>query len=184
MSKNLKSLLPLILKGVSLLFALLALIFMFALPGLTTSVEGATGTVSMLGLVFGNGTIHTEVDTGIMGSISMDVSYKGGMSYFGLIAFILLVVALVLVVLSFVLKDKAKVLLLTAGALLVVSGVCAFMLGVAGTDVTQEIAQVQATSSFKDAFQDCNLGVGPILFGIFNLLAGAVLVVDELVLDK
>ena len=176
---KLKEFLPLIIKGVNLLFVVLALIFMLALPCLERSEEGATVSVAMFSLVFGNGSMHT-----VAGPMSADVSYNGGMSFFALAAFLLLVVGVVAFVLSFVLKEKARLCLLVAGALFVVSGILAFLVKTAGTDVTMSVGPVSASESFADAFSELNLGVGAILFGVFNVLGGCLLLVNELVLNK
>ena len=185
---KIKEYLPLIIKGVSLLFVVLALIFMFALPGVVkeTASQGmsVTTTMPMFGLVFGNGTLHGE--TSVIGMpISVDLHLQGGLSFFGLLSFLLLVAAIILFVLSFVLKDKARLFLLIAGGLLIVSGIFAFLIKTFGTDITASLmGETGSPTSFTETFRDTNLGVGAILFGIFNILAGGLLLVNELVLNK
>lgn len=188
MSEKLKSLLPLILKGVACLFVVLAFIFMFALPGLSAEAEGMKSSISLFGLVFGNGTIHTEIL-----SKGSDASISGGMSFFALFAFILLIIGIVCFVLGFVLKEKAKLFGLVSGVLFLLAGICAFLVKVAGTDIVVSMgilesllpgSNVAANVAFTDFFKEYNLGVGSILFAIFNILAGGILVVNELVLNK
>ena len=195
MSKNSKSLLPLILKCAAGLFVLLALIFMFVLPGLSYSEESTSilGTssvafsISFFGLVFGNGTMHSETTLANQTSAA-DVTISGGMSIFALIAFILLIAGIVTCAFTFVLKDKAKLLGVVSGVLFVLAGICAFMVKVAGTDVVTSASilgsEIVGSISFTEYFKDMNLGIGAILFGVLNILAGGCLLVNEFVLNK
>ncbi len=196
MSKNSKSLLPLILKCAAGLFVLLALIFMFVLPGLSyseesTSLLGTTSSVafsiSFFGLVFGNGTMHSETTLANQTSAA-DVTISGGMSIFALLAFIFLIAGIVTCALTFVLKDKAKLLGMVSGVLLVLAGICAFMVKVAGTDVVTSASilgsEIASSMSFTEYFKEMNLGIGAILFGVLNILAGGCLLVNEFVLNK
>ncbi len=185
MSENAKKLLPMILKGVAALFAVLALIFMFVLPGVSNSAsqEGVTASASiaMFSLVFGGGKITSKV----AGITVEGGKFNGALSIFGLVAFVLLVAAIVVLVLSFVLKEKSKMLVLVAGALFLVAGVCAFLITVAGTSANLAVLGSQAVKvEWKDFIGQYKVGVGAILFGIFSIISGAALLVDNFVIEK
>ena len=197
MSEKTKKFLPWILKGVAALFAILALVFMFVLPGVSYSAkeQGVSGKmwIVMSSLVFGGGVV--KVDT--LG-VKLDMfKFKGGLSIFGLIAFVLLVVGLIALVLSFVLKDKSKIrvldiisklFVLIAGGAFLVAGVCALLITVAGTSVTttELLSSIAAETkvSFKEFLENMNLGTGAILFAVFGILSGATLLVDQFVIEK
>ena len=86
-----------ILQIVAAFFAVLAIVCLF-LPGVSQSASemGATATISisLIGLVFGGGPLKMTFSGGGE-SANTSADYKGGMSIFGLLAFILLVVAIV-----------------------------------------------------------------------------------------
>lgn len=188
MSEKTKKFLPWILKGVAALFAILALVFMFVLPGVSYSAkeQGVSSKmwIVMSSLVFGGGVV--KVDT--LG-VKLDMfKFKGGLSIFGLIAFVLLVVGLIALVLSFVLKDKSKLFVLIAGGAFLLAGVCALLITVAGTSVTttELLSSIAAETkvSFKEFLENMNLGTGAILFAVFGILSGATLLVDQFVIEK
>ncbi len=163
-----------ILQIVAAAFGVLAIISLFlAGVGASVSQMGVTVSVSisLIGLMFGNGSIKTA---------GVSVGYKGGMSYFGLIAFILLIVAIVLAIVAVVMKKSN--LLMVAGAVAVIAGICVLLVLVAGTKVSS--ASVDTAVSFKAFMEGLKLGVGTILFAISAILGGGLLVASKVVDNK
>lgn len=129
--------------------------------------------VSVMGLIFGGGPNKV-----VSGEEAESLKYNGGMSIFGLIAFILAVVAVVLLVVAFVkgLKSNKYCNLLVLGGILavVLSAVCMLLLLVAGTEVSSEVLGMTVTSTFKESFKEYSLGIGAILWSVITLVgAGA-----------
>lgn len=153
-----------LLKYIALGLAVLSLIFM-ACPGIIASQEGVSTSVALAGLIFGNGKIVTKI-----GQNSASASFKGGMSIFGLISFLVLVAAIVIMVVAY-LKNNKKLALIGAG-LAVLAGILIFLLKVCGTNVALETIST-TTLKFKDFVEGTNLGVGTILYGVFAILSGA-----------
>ena len=163
-----------ILLLIGLLFAL-ASIFMIFLPGLEKKTDHSTTTISLAGLIFGNGTIET-----IIGSVSNKSKLDGGLSIMGLISFICIVLAIIIIIIKiFMKKDNIELL---AGLLLIIGGIFMFMIKMAGTDIAINIAQSLSKSvSFKEYFKDFSLVSGPILYAIFSLLGGVVIIASKFV---
>ncbi len=186
MSEKTKTILSWVFKGVAALFAVLAFIFMFALPGISASIvqDGITmeGHIKMSAFVFGGGNISAS-----FWGLKIDVmSFKGGLSIFGLVAFILLVIGIALTVLSLVLRKQAKLYALLGCIVLLLSGVFAFLLTVAGTSATITIAGETQTvvETWKEFVSGLHLGTGAILFGVFNILAAGILLVDAVMFEN
>ena len=76
-------------------------------------------------------------------------------------------------------KDNIELL---AGLLLIIGGIFMFMIKMAGTDIVINIAQSLSKSvSFKENFKDFSLASGPILYAIFSLLGGVVIIASKFV---
>lgn len=149
-----------LLKYVGIVLGVLALIGLF-LPGLSATNGQASMKISLIGVVFGGGPVVTS----FFGSTA-STKYDGGMSFFALASFIMLIAALVLIVLS--LFKKNKNLVLTAGGLLVLSAILMFLLKTAGTNTFVGMAK----TPWKEFIDSTNLGIGAILYAVFALLAG------------
>ncbi len=137
----------------------------------TTTVTSSAG---LFGFVFGGHDFVTVATIGTSDPTTLSAHLDGGMSYFALIAFILVVLAIIVAVLSFFAKKQSKMLALIAGVLFVLGGVCMFMLKVAGTDFTATAGSVTTNTAWADYFKDSKygLGVGAILYAIFAILGG------------
>ncbi len=158
-------------------------ICLIGLPGISQSAEGAEGTIALAGLMFGNGTMNAS-----KGGFSVSMSYKGGLSYFGLLSFIALLVGIVLVavrvVLSFMKKGDKKILSQVGSVLLVVAGVFAFMIMVAGTDVSMTLEGFTSPSEpYSSLMEGCALGVGTWLYAILAILAGGAVFASDFIKD-
>ena len=165
-----------ILQIVAAFFAILAIVCLF-LPGVSqkASEMGATATISisLIGLVFGGGPLKVALSGGGE-SANTSADYKGGMSIFGLLAFILLVVAIVLAIVAIVMKKSN--LLIPAGAVAVVAGICVLLVMVAGT--------AAEGTAFKDLMEGLKLGIGSILFAVSAILGGGLLVASKVMDTK
>lgn len=165
-----------ILQIVAAVFAILAIVCLF-LPGVSQEVSEmgvtATASISLIGLVFGGGPLKTKISGGgESGNVSLD--YKGGMSIFGLLAFVLLVVAIVLAIVAIVMKKSN--LLIPAGAVAVVAGICVLLVMVVGT--------ASEGTAFKDMMEGFKLGIGSILFAVSAILGGGLLVASKVMDTK
>jgi hypothetical protein len=157
----------------------LALILAFAFPGATFYQEETTlgvtsyqsNKISLYSIIFGglSGTSVSAIGNTVT---TNEISVLGGMSYFALISFILLVLGLVLVVASLVVKDKK--LDLIGSALLVLAGIFMFLILVAGADITIEGNVKDHVLTFKEMFEEYKLGAGAIIYAILAILAGLV----------
>ena len=170
-----------ILQIVAAFFAILAIVCLF-LPGVSASEEVmgsvTSSTISLIGLMFGGGPLK-----GTTAGISMSTNYSGGMSIFGLFAFVLLIVAIALGIVAVVMKKSN--LLIPAGAVAVVAGICALLVMVAGTPVTSSIAGLgEIEESFKEFIDGFNLGIGSILFAVSAILGGGLLVASKIMDTK
>lgn len=153
-----------------MLFAVLAILCIF-LPGcintLTATVFGQTITtetkVLLYGLVFGNPEVIITVTSA--GSTSM--VFEGGLSYLGLIGFILVAIGLVVTLLSLFFKRQAKLICVLA-FLIILIGACLMM---AVLTCGSDVAYQGLTSSFTDTYEEFDLGVGTILFFVSGLIS-------------
>lgn len=167
-----------ILQIVAAFFAILAIVCLF-LPGVSATQDfmgvPVTMSISLIGLVFGGGPIKASGSAGGT-SANQSMDYKGAMSIFGLLAFILLVVAIVLAIVAVVMKKSN--LLIPAGAVAVVAGLCVLLVMVAGTD--------SEGTAFKDIMDLYNfkLGIGSILFAVSAILGGGLLVASKVMDTK
>lgn len=165
-----------ILQIVAAVFAILAIVCLF-LPGVSQKVSemGTTATISisLIGLVFGGGPLKMTF-SGEGASANTSADYKGGMSIFGLLAFILLVVAIVLAIVAVVMKKSN--LLIPAGAVAVVAGIFVLLVMVAGT--------AAEGTAFKDMMEGFKLGIGSILFAVSAILGGGLLVASKVMDTK
>ncbi len=142
-----------------------------AVTSVTTTVVSSAG---LFGFVFGGHDFVNVTTVGTADPGTITVHYDGGMSYFALIAFILVVLAIVVAVVSFFAKKQSKMLALVAGVLFILGGICMFMVKVAGTDFTQTAQSLTVKTTWADFFKDSKygLGVGTILYAIFAILGG------------
>ena len=162
-----------VLQIIAAVFAVLAIVCLF-LPGVSqkASEMGTTATISisLIGLVFGGGPLKVTF-SGEGASANTSADYKGGMSIFGLLAFVLLIVAIVLAIVAIVMKKSN--LLIPAGAVAVVAGICVLLVMVVGT--------ASEGTAFKDIMDLYNfkLGIGSILFAVSAILGGGLLVASK-----
>lgn len=153
-----------------MLFAVLAILCIF-LPGCintsTVTVLGQTITteikVLLYGLVFGN----PEVIITVSSAGSTSTVFEGGLSYLGLIGFILVAIGLVATLLALFLKRQAKVICVFT-FLVILVGACLMM---AVLTCGSDLAYEGLTSSFTDNYGEFELGVGTILFFVSGLLS-------------
>ena len=163
--KNVKTLLPVIIVAGA---AILALIMALILTGITKTYENTTAvdTVSLVGMIFGGG---PEVST--FGSMSTSSGYQGGMSIFGLISFIVLLLGIASLVASVFVEDKKLDLL--GAALIALAGILMLLLLSAGTDIVKEVtSNMTVTTTFAEAFEGYSLAAGPIVYAIIAILGG------------
>lgn len=186
MSAKVKGILSWVFKGVAALFVVLAFIFMFTLPGASISVtqEGITaeGYIKMSAFVFGGGNITIS----LLGMKLDIMSFKGGLSIFGLVAFILLVFGFVLTIFSLALRKHAKGFALFAVFVLLLAGISSFLLTTAGTStMLTMMGETEASKvSWIEFVDGLHLGSGTIVFGIFSILASVLLFVDVIMFEK
>lgn len=157
----------------------LALVSAILLPGLIHFIQGASGhyfeqSYNLWGLMVG----HTHSFTTWYASRSgtkYEPSYTGfldgGMSIFGLISLILLIVSICLIIISLFAKNKKFNLI--ASILLLIAGLLVFALPVVGTDITS-FSYRSGAYSFNEYYFDCRLGVGTIVYGITSMIGGLI----------
>ena len=99
---NIKKLLPaIIVAGAALLAVIIALILPGASATQTAGGVEVSAKASLIGLMFGS----TKITSTAMG-ITMEMTYGGGMSIFGLISFLALIAGIGLIVASIFVADK------------------------------------------------------------------------------
>lgn len=157
-----KNLATLIVAGAGLL----AFIFCLFLPGIVASNKYGATKFSLINFMLGIGKYTSESTSGVISKGSID----GGLSIFGLLSFICLIAGIGLTIASIFIKDKK--LDFIGSILIVVAGIFAFMLLVAGTDVTQKIGSQTVATSFSKTFQLFKLGAGAYVYGILAILGG------------
>ena len=154
-----KNLLAIIVAGAGVLALILGMI----LPGAVAEMGGIDYSIAILGLAFGGAELKASAGGQ---SATMKVG-DGGMSIFGLISIIALVVGIALVIASIFVKDKKFDFI---GAILVaVAGVFMLLLLVAGTDLTNN----GQTAKFTEVYEEFKLGIGAIIYAIIAILGGA-----------
>jgi hypothetical protein len=127
-------------------------------------------TVSLLSFIFGSTSYEL---TTVLGSNEPDVSqfaYAGGVSTFGIIAFILLALGVVAIVASLFVKGKK--LDLIGSMLIVLGGICLFLVLVAGSNVTYTSLFNEQIVAFKEFFEGFKLGAGVYICAIISILGG------------
>lgn len=154
-----------------MLFAVLAILCIF-LPGciktiLSVTVFGQTITtetkVLLYGLVFGNPEVITTVTSADPSSMVLE----GGLSYLGLVGFILVAIGLVATLLALFFKKQAKMICVLA-FLTILVGACLMMAVLTcGSDLVYQ----GLSSSFTDRYEGYDLGVGTILFFVSGLIS-------------
>ena len=165
-----------VLQIIAAVFAVLAIVCLF-LPGVTIGNpqiffgENATGSISLIGLMFGCGPFKmTVIDEAHV------INYSGAMSIFGLFAFLLLIAAIILVIGAFIIKKSN--LLIFAGTIAIVAGIFVLFVKVAGTNINGG-----SFTSFMEAYY-FQLGIGTILFAISTILGGGLLVLSKTIKTK
>ena len=157
-----KNLLAIIVAGA----AVLALIFGLILPGVSAEMGGATYTIGILGMAFGGAEYKVSAGGATMTAKVGD----GGMSIFGLISLVALIVGIVLTIVSMFKDGKLGFI---GSILIAVAGVCMLLLLVVGTDVSQTFGGQTYTSKFAETFEQFKLGIGAIIYAILAILGGA-----------
>lgn len=173
---NIKKLLPaIIVAGAALLAVIIALILPGASATQTAGGVEVSAKASLIGMMFGS----TKITSEAMG-MTMEMTYGGGMSIFGLISFLALVAGIALIVASIFVADKN--LDFIGSICIAVAGVLVLLLLVAGTDVTSVTMEgVKETTSakFADVYAEMKLGVGAIIYAILAILGGAFGIVNK-----
>lgn len=156
----------------------LALTSAILLPGLIDYDMGASGrifkrTSNLFGLMIGFPYVFSSV-YGFNGKISgpSHIGFlHGGMSIFGLISLILLIVSICLIIIS--LFKKNKKLELISSILLLITGLLVFALPTIGTEIVSASFSIRI-GSFKLYYSNCRLGVGTIVYGITSMIGGLI----------
>ena len=175
---------------VGALLSIIALIFL-AMSGLTatgtTAGVTATTNVALGGFVFG-GLKFVTTTTGLGSTNTNTSTVEGGMSYFVLISFILLILGLAATIASFFLKKQGKLLAIIGGILIIISAIFIMLIKCGGTDVKKTITAgsitATPTTAFKDAFKDYSLGTGTICYFVFALLSGLIITGSQFIPTK
>lgn len=160
--KSCKSLFELI----AICCGILAIVAMFIFTGAKLTSEGlleSEASIKLFGLVFGGATLYTST-----GDIEVNLDTTGGLSYLGLISFIVLVLGIILIALPFF-KNNLKTDLL-GYLLLIVAGILMFFVLKAGSDIEFK----GATQEFKKMYEEFSLGIGVYLYSILAILGGVV----------
>ncbi len=163
-----KNLLAVIVAGAAVLALILGLIF----PGVVAEMNGGKFTIGILGMAFGG----AEYKVSAGGTTMTAKIGDGGMSIFGLISLIALLVGLVLVVVSMLKGQEASFI---GSALIAFAGVCMLLLLVAGTDVSQTVAGTTRTTKFTTMFEEFKLGFGAIIYAIIAIIGGGLGVLNK-----
>lgn len=127
-------------------------------------------TVPLLSFIFGSTSYEL---TTVLGTNEPDVSqfaYAGGVSTFGIIAFVLLALGVVAIVASLFVKGKK--LDLIGSMLIVLGGICLFLVLVAGSNVTYTSLFSEQIVAFKEFFEGFKLGAGVYICAIISILGG------------
>ena len=157
--------------------AVLSFIFFFTMSGVKmTQVESGIEmvcTVPLSGVAFGSSKVNAQYN---YGGVNFDASipFSGGLSVFGLISFILLLVSMALIIYAMI-KKNAKIELYGAICLLI-SGICMFLVLVAGSDVVADLSsfgQEKMAESFREFYEDTHISVGVYFYGIVCILGSA-----------
>ena len=127
-------------------------------------------TVSLIGMMFGSSELYTVTTKRII-----EAPYIGGLSTFGLIAFILLALGLLCIIISVVIEKHS---LVGIGAILsLLAGVAVILLLVGGTNitaVTENDFLYESNYKFNYFFDGFKMGIGAILFAALNFASGLV----------
>lgn len=158
--------------------AVVAVILSFVLAGAgTTETETVMGyevsaTVSrtLFGFVFGGGAYETMTKTP-MGDANVSIDVEGGMSFFALVAFLLVIAGIALVVVDVLTKNKK--LGLVGSLLLALGGLAVLLTLVAGTDFTYQLdASTKLSETFKEFNDGLTLGIGAYAWAILCVAGG------------
>ena len=136
----------------------LAIILAMFLRGATLSEEGASIYVKMFGVIFGGGKAYAEAF-----GYEAAVEFSGGMSYFGMLAFLAVVAGVALLVFAY-LKEN-DLFILVGNGLLLIGGLAMLLLLSAGAEIEG--------LPFKDFYGEYNLGLGAYVWAILCSLGGA-----------
>ncbi len=155
---------PLVLVAVGA--AVVAIILATFLPGAIYKTDYGTVTITLIGFMFGSLNIKSISTLGSLTTTS-ETTISGGLSTFGLISFILLVIGIVAIVASIFVKGKKLDLI---GSIAVfVAGILLLLLLSAGSN----LAVTQNTSiAFAEYFEEFKLGAGTIICAIICILGG------------
>lgn len=139
----------------------LAILFALFLSGAQLSEEGGKVTIKLIGLIFGGAKVVAKSDY-----MSMSIDYSGGMSIFGILAFLAIVGGIALLVLTF-LKEN-NLFALVGNGLLVIGGLAIFFVFIAGTKVNMQGVEM----GFTEFIADLKLGFGVYFWAILCVLGG------------
>lgn len=178
-----------ILIALGVLLSVVALFFLLA-PGLTATVTEsgitATSKIGLGGFIVGS---HKAVATGTMRgtTVTLNIFYKGGMSYFVLISVILLVLGLAATIASIFLKKQGKLFALIGALLIIVAAIFILLIKCGGTNITSityEGSTINTDTTYADFVKDSNFGAGTICYFVFALLSGLIITGSQFIPTK
>lgn len=165
-----KNLVPIAVVGATLVVFIICLF----LPAALAKEGSVSYVVNLSSLVFGGGKLMMK-ESGFSGSMAL----FGGISYAGIISFVVMILGVAGIVCSLFVKDAkiANVARLAGYCALVVSGILAFLLLTGGSEINTEITagDEEGGLPFKAFYGeelDFKLGAGAIVYGVVSILAG------------
>lgn len=127
-------------------------------------------TVSLVGMMFGSSELYT-----VTTKRTIEAPYIGGLSTFGLVAFIMLALSLLCVIIAIVIEKNSFVGI--GAAFSVLAGIAVLFILVGGTNitaVTENNYLYDSNYKFSYFFNGFKLGAGTIIFSILNFTSGLV----------
>ena len=152
-----------------------AIVSMFLTGGkFSNEIGGSVTRVKLGGLMFGS-SIITQTETN---GYVLSVEYNGGVSYYGIASFVILVVGIVFLVLdTFFYGKKFDVV---GFGFLVISGLLSFIILEAGSTVTiWPTTEQPHIENFARTFGAFHPAVGVYVYGLTNILCGIVGLIIE-----
>lgn len=181
--KEFKALLPVIIVAGTAIISLLMILFLQGATKTVTEVGVLTtkttiSVVSFKGLIFGGGPKVVTVNNGNPTSLT----YEGGMSTFGIISLILLVLGVLTVASSIFFTDKkqektSSIIFLVGSSLIALAGLCMLLVLAGGSALITAKTVIgnqtfQTTSTFAKYFEGFTLASGPIVYALLAILGG------------
>ena len=146
--------------------AIIAIILAMFLPGAIHKTDYGTSTVTLIGFMFGSLNFKNVTTVGDVSKTTQG-TYSGGLSTFGLIALILLVIGIVAIVASKFVSGKKLDLIGSVAILLAGIFLLLLLSGGSNVAVTENVS-----ITFEEAFEQYKLGAGAIICAIICILGG------------